>query len=433
MADCIIPSNTGGDSVNSGRIRVINFLLQKGLTPTQACAFCGNIQAESSFKSDITDGDKAHNMHSKGLAQWNGSRDTKLREFAASQGKDFTDFGLQLDFLWYELNTSKIEVLKHLRNNPNESLDECTTYICRNYENPSKIYEYLTKRCSYAKEALDLYNQLEKGECKVDATYRDTSNSSSSTPTSSSSWPVPVKTSGNFSLDCQKLFNGISALMGGSVTTIEQTINVDETGKTSVTTETVVTTSNKGKLLIIGDSWAVGISNIMNNKNIEHVSKAIGSSGVAKDVGTTLSAVTQLSYYDVDTNKPRCVLCHTGFNGMQNYTTEESFCRLIQKANGIDIFLVSMPFTKHTDSYLNNDDNVRKHNGYLESACNKYQNAHYVDLGDDVRKKIKESMAPNDFHPGYSNGINGYLLFYNSIISTIKDKYKYDIITGANV
>lgn len=70
-----------------------------GLTPIQASGILGNMQTESSFRTNaLNKGEGAI-----GLAQWEGGRRTQLEAFAAGQGKPVTDWHVQVDFMMKEL------------------------------------------------------------------------------------------------------------------------------------------------------------------------------------------------------------------------------------------------------------------------------------------------------------------------------------------
>lgn len=69
-----------------------------GFTPAQASGILGNIQTESSFKTN------AYNRGEGaiGICQWEGPRRAELQAFADAQHKPVTDLHVQLDFMMYE-------------------------------------------------------------------------------------------------------------------------------------------------------------------------------------------------------------------------------------------------------------------------------------------------------------------------------------------
>jgi hypothetical protein len=84
-----------------------NFLMQRlmqgGMSRMQAAAVVGNLQRESSLHTNIVNKDEG----AYGLMQWRGDRFAALQQFAAKQGKLWTDPGVQADFIGHELGGSE--------------------------------------------------------------------------------------------------------------------------------------------------------------------------------------------------------------------------------------------------------------------------------------------------------------------------------------
>lgn len=86
---------------------VYKYFVDKGLTNFQAAGVVGNLDQESNVDPTIH---QYNGGVGRGLAQWSaGARwDTtpgdNVKDFAQQQGKDIYDLGLQLDFIWFELN-----------------------------------------------------------------------------------------------------------------------------------------------------------------------------------------------------------------------------------------------------------------------------------------------------------------------------------------
>lgn len=93
---------TGSDN----QTKVFNYFIGKGLTDMQAAAIVGNFQQESGTNPNDSGGY---------LAQWGGARLSALESFASSQSKPVTDLGVQLDFVWQELNSDYKNVLTNLK------------------------------------------------------------------------------------------------------------------------------------------------------------------------------------------------------------------------------------------------------------------------------------------------------------------------------
>lgn len=90
---------------------VVDFLVNKGLTKEQAIGIAANLQQESGFKTGIL-GDHGTSM---GLAQWHDNRMTNLKTWTADNNLDYMTVDGQLEFLWYELNTSEKSALNAIK------------------------------------------------------------------------------------------------------------------------------------------------------------------------------------------------------------------------------------------------------------------------------------------------------------------------------
>jgi len=98
---------------NSPRTRqAMDFFIRQGYQPHQAAGIVGNLLAESGLNPNVRPGD---NGTAFGIAQWRGSRFAGLQEYAASQGRDWRDFGTQLEYVTHELNTSERSAGERIR------------------------------------------------------------------------------------------------------------------------------------------------------------------------------------------------------------------------------------------------------------------------------------------------------------------------------
>ncbi len=84
-----------------------NFFLSKGLTSYQAAGIVGNLMQESNVQpTSVQPGGPG-----RGIAQWsvggrwNASHGDNLEAYASAQGASPTSLTLQLEFIWYELET----------------------------------------------------------------------------------------------------------------------------------------------------------------------------------------------------------------------------------------------------------------------------------------------------------------------------------------
>jgi hypothetical protein len=91
--------------------QLYDYFVDHGFSPAQASGILGNIQTESSFRTN------AYNKGEGaiGLCQWEGGRRTELEHFAAQQGKPVTDWHVQADFIMHELNTTEGRAFRDLK------------------------------------------------------------------------------------------------------------------------------------------------------------------------------------------------------------------------------------------------------------------------------------------------------------------------------
>lgn len=112
-------ADTGGGSIPlSGRDNIekaFRYFIARGLTAQQSAGIVGNLIAESGVNPEIK---QTTGGPGRGIAQWEvggrwdtvrgqGGKPGNVKDFAASPeggGRQMTDLGLQLDFLWNELN-----------------------------------------------------------------------------------------------------------------------------------------------------------------------------------------------------------------------------------------------------------------------------------------------------------------------------------------
>ena len=140
-----------GVNTNNRNI-IMNFLINKGLTEEQSAGIVGNLQAESNFNPSV-EGD---NNTSIGIAQWHLTRKNNLINYCKSNNQDYKSLDCQLDFLWYELNTTYKNVLNKIRNS--STPEESARIFAAEYEKPfSKDY---SKRVRYAIDNLESYTNF---------------------------------------------------------------------------------------------------------------------------------------------------------------------------------------------------------------------------------------------------------------------------------
>lgn len=143
-----LPTNLQG---NDNIEKAFRFFTSKGLSAEQSAAIIGNLQQESGVNP---------NSHQngggvgRGIAQWTVSeRWVSLLKFAKAEGRSEWDLGLQLDFMWLELQTGYKSGFDKFMQQPN--LSEMTVVFEREYERAGKPNH--PKRISYAQQVLKLY------------------------------------------------------------------------------------------------------------------------------------------------------------------------------------------------------------------------------------------------------------------------------------
>lgn len=134
--DLIFTSNP-----NSSSNYIIRYFINKGLTKNQAKGIYGNLMQESggNLRAVSKDG---HNSY--GLAQWTGSRKTKL---FSMYGRN-PSLKQQLDFLWWELNNTHTDALQALKST--NTVSGATRVFMDKFERPHKRYQYFNRRLKYA-------------------------------------------------------------------------------------------------------------------------------------------------------------------------------------------------------------------------------------------------------------------------------------------
>lgn len=184
MAKCI---NTykGSETNGNTMVTIINFFMEKGLTDNQTACVVGSIEKTSNFKADteVTEDKKTY----IGICKWEGDRATKLQEYAKQNNKDWKDLGLQLDYLWSELNgTYKKIILDWFTSNATASIKECVKKWVNDF------IDCTTRKCGNddiikkAKGVISFYKKYADGECSsVENTNNDNTNNEEKSETAS--------------------------------------------------------------------------------------------------------------------------------------------------------------------------------------------------------------------------------------------------------
>ena len=92
----ILGGQPSTEALTATEATVANFFLDKGLDEVRTAAIMGNMQAESGMDPAKVES----NGVGIGICQWSYGRADKLRAYAESKGKDWTDLTVQLEFFW---------------------------------------------------------------------------------------------------------------------------------------------------------------------------------------------------------------------------------------------------------------------------------------------------------------------------------------------
>ena len=129
--------------------KVYEKLMAAGGNEMTACAIIGNMYGESGVRtSAVENGGGGH-----GLCQWTGGRWQKLKAYADSVGKEWTDMDVQIDFLIGELNDMNMDSFWNAK-----TIEEATEIFMRKFERPAEsVYATsLPKRIGAAIRAYEM-------------------------------------------------------------------------------------------------------------------------------------------------------------------------------------------------------------------------------------------------------------------------------------
>ena len=156
------PVGESASALSANDKTAFDYFLVKGLTPVQAAGIVGNLDQESSMNP----GAVQPGGPGRGIAQWSvggrwdhDSGDNAVA-YAASHGKSVSSFGLQLDFIWFELTTFSSYGLSSLKKAT--TVTAATLAFMQDFEACGTCLS--SQRISYAQSALTAY-----GKDQVDA------------------------------------------------------------------------------------------------------------------------------------------------------------------------------------------------------------------------------------------------------------------------
>lgn len=122
-AGCDTNSTSSGPLIgNENAEKIYNFFIGKNLAPIHVAGIMGNLAAEGGPNFDpLSQQDGSDDITPKrgvgfGIAQWTFyTRQDALVDFAKSRNQPVGSLGVQLDFLWLELNTNRAGALTSLK------------------------------------------------------------------------------------------------------------------------------------------------------------------------------------------------------------------------------------------------------------------------------------------------------------------------------
>lgn len=164
-------------SLTGNEADIAQFLLDKGYDDIHVAAIMGNMRAEAGGTpgNDFNTGAvEIGSGAGHGICQWTGSRwdgPGGLLEFAESQGKDWTDLQVQLDYLWTELQANWIGGYtvssasddppyptsvygSKLRFEQATELEDAVEAFCYGFERPG--IPHISRRIEYAEQYLEM-------------------------------------------------------------------------------------------------------------------------------------------------------------------------------------------------------------------------------------------------------------------------------------
>lgn len=142
---------TGNASPKTNRISyVFGRLVERGMDPIVAAGYVGNFMVESGPSlNPAAVGDSGRAL---GIAQWN-DRGPALRAFAAKRGKDWHDLDTQIDFLFYEIETSEAAAYARIR--AAKTPEEAALLVSQLFERPGVPHN--ERRVAFARSVAEQY------------------------------------------------------------------------------------------------------------------------------------------------------------------------------------------------------------------------------------------------------------------------------------
>ena len=156
-----IPYSTGKQSITPKE--VYKYLKGKGYSDAAIAGILANIEAESSFDSSDRAEYKAGDgltYGGLGLFQWNGGRTEALKKWAAENGRDYRDAGVQLDYMIKEAAENSVTTKDmNVFDNSSDGAAAAAYYFADNFERCAEQYKAPRKD-----KARTWFNKIQSGE-----------------------------------------------------------------------------------------------------------------------------------------------------------------------------------------------------------------------------------------------------------------------------
>lgn len=203
--------NTFNDPVKD---YVYKFMKGKGFQDYQIFGVMGNIQQESGFKVTAEQYPDNYSKGGKGLLQWD-DRKFNLYEFAESNNSQWQDIGIQMSFMWYELQTTENLAYEKLKNST--SLRDATLKFHDYYERSADTTAMKERRVKYAQEISNEYSKSANKE-KANSSYLDLEkgiNYSFDPDGTDPNYPFPGP---HYGIDLNYIYDEVYSVVSGTVT-----------------------------------------------------------------------------------------------------------------------------------------------------------------------------------------------------------------------
>lgn len=128
---------------------ICDYLLNKNFTAAQAVGIMANMRAESGLQPSAVN----PSSFASGLCQWYAGRRTAMISHVGSNWQN--NLSGQLDYLWYELNSSEksaYNALKAITELSEDAAVKCSDTFCKYFERPGNNESVYAIRRTYARE-----------------------------------------------------------------------------------------------------------------------------------------------------------------------------------------------------------------------------------------------------------------------------------------